>query len=64
MIHLCPKCNTLLIKCMATGVISKFSAVKLPEKVFGAKETSELFPYVCPVCGYAEWYVEKPENFK
>lgn len=64
MSYLCPKCNVALTKCIATGVISKFSATRLPEKIFPTKETSQLLPYVCPTCGYTEWYVEKPEYFK
>lgn len=62
--HLCPKCKAVLTKCIATGVVTKFSATKLPEKVFTTKETSQLFPFVCSNCGYTEWYAEKPENLK
>jgi predicted nucleic-acid-binding Zn-ribbon protein len=62
--HLCPKCNTALTKCITTSTTGKFSAIKLSVKYFTAKESSELFPYVCSTCGYTEWYVEKPENFK
>lgn len=62
--HLCPKCKNILTKCIATGVVTKLSATKLPEKVFTTKESSQLFPFVCPNCGYTEWYAEKPENLK
>lgn len=62
--YLCPKCKMELTKCMVTGVVSKFSATKLPEKVFKTKESSELFPYVCPICGYTVWYADKPENLR
>lgn len=62
--HLCPKCKVVLTRCTVTGVVAKFSATKLPERLFSTKETSPLFPYVCSTCGYTEWYVEKPENFK
>jgi len=60
----CIKCDTLLTKCIATSVIGKFSAVKLPVKNLTTKESSELHPFVCSNCGHTEWYVDKPENFK
>jgi predicted nucleic-acid-binding Zn-ribbon protein len=62
--HLCPKCNITMTKCIATSAAGKFSAIKLPVKSFTKKESSELFPFVCSSCGFTEWYVEKPENFK
>lgn len=60
----CPKCSGILIKCVATSSMGKFCAVKLPIKHFTTKESSELNPFVCLYCGYTEWYVEKPENFR
>jgi predicted nucleic-acid-binding Zn-ribbon protein len=62
--HLCPKCNSIMTKCIATSTAGKFSAIKLPVKNFTKKESSQLFPFVCPICGYTEWYAEKPENLK
>lgn len=62
--YLCPKCNGVLTKCIATGGIQKFSVTKLPEKIFTNKETSVIFPFACSNCGYIEWYAEKPENLK
>ena len=61
--HLCPKCNNTLAKCIVSGAESKFSAVKLPVKSY-TENSSGLIPYVCSTCGYNEWYVEKPENFR
>lgn len=62
--HLCPKCSSSLVKCVAkTGTTFNLTAYKFPGKLFD-KNHSELFPYVCPVCGYTEWYVENPEKFK
>lgn len=62
--HTCPKCGTPLTKCVAAGAVGKFSAVKSPVRNFTTKESSPLLPFVCPACGYVEWYVETPENFK
>ena len=59
----CVKCDAVLTKCFATSSLGRFAAVKYPNKNFNAKESSELFPYVCSKCGYTEWYVDKPENF-
>mgnify|MGYP001002063024 CR=1 FL=1 len=62
--HLCPKCKSKLTKCVArTNTMCDLAAYKFPVKPFG-KGYSDLFPYVCPVCGYTEWYVENPEKFK
>lgn len=60
--HLCPKCNEKLTPCIINGGDS-FIAVKKNAKSF-TENSSRLIPYVCPKCGYTEWYVEKPENFK
>jgi hypothetical protein len=59
---ICPKCNTSLKKCILFGAESKLSAV-LPGKSF-TEGSSALIPYVCSTCGYTEWYVKKPEQFK
>jgi len=62
--HLCQKCNNKLTKCVATtGTMFNLTAYKFPIKPF-TKERSELFPYVCHICGYTEWYVDNPEKFK
>lgn len=62
--HLCPKCKVVLIKCIATGVLGDFSATKLTKKINTVKESSQLFPFVCSICGYTEWYAERPEKLK
>ena len=62
--HSCPKCSTPMTKCTVTSAVVKFSAIKLPVRNFTTKESSPLFPFVRPACGYVEWYVETPENFK
>ncbi|MFT8315590.1 MAG: hypothetical protein ABF633_15275 [Clostridium sp.] len=62
--HLCSKCNSKLTKCVIKpDPLVKFMAYKFPVKPF-TKEYSELSPYVCPICGYTEWYAENPEKFK
>lgn len=60
----CPKCKTIMTRARATSAIGKFSAVKEPVQHFTTKESSQMLPFVCSECGYVEWYVEKPENFK
>ncbi len=60
--HLCPKCNDRLTKSIVYGGAT-FIAVKLNDKSF-TENSSPLIPYVCPACGYTEWYVDKPENFQ
>ena len=60
----CPKCNTTMTKARASGSLGKFSAIKVPVKNFISGESSPLILYVCSECGYVEWYVAKPENFK
>lgn len=62
--HLCTKCNSKLVKCVGkTGTMFNLTAYKFPVKPF-SKEYSELSPYVCPVCGYTEWYAEEPKKIK
>ena len=61
--YLCQKCSTKLTKCIIYETGSTFSAVKLNAKSF-TENSSRLIPHVCPTCGYTEWYVENPENFK
>ncbi|WP_094551278.1 hypothetical protein [Petroclostridium xylanilyticum] len=62
--YICSKCEKELTKARATSAIGKFSAIKEPIKLFTTKESSVMTPYVCSNCGYVEWYVEKPENFR
>ena len=61
---ICPKCNTIMTKAIATSAIGKFSAIKETVIYFTTKESSQLIPHVCSKCGYTEWYVMNPEKFK
>lgn len=62
MVCLCPKCNEKLTKCIIYNGYD-FKAVLINAKSF-TENSSNMIPYVCSNCGYIEWYVEKPENFK
>lgn len=58
----CLKCNTDLVASQITSAVTLVISKK-PLKRLGRLE-SEAFPYVCPNCGYIEWYVNEPEKFK
>ncbi len=62
----CLKCETILTKCIAIhGGDGNFVAYKEPyTDLQNRKTATEMHPYICSNCGYVEWYVDKPENFK
>ena len=62
----CVKCETILTKSIAiAGGDGNFVAYKEPYTELKNKKTvTEMRPYICSNCGYVEWYVDKPENFK
>lgn len=68
MTHLCPKCNTLMSEAILESggpfCISKNSGKKVG--FFGAKkeEISTINSFVCPDCGFIEFYAEEPKKFK
>lgn len=60
--HKCSKCNTNLVESRITSVVTVIVSKK-PLKRLGRLE-SEAIPYVCPNCGYIDWYVNEPAKFK
>jgi predicted nucleic-acid-binding Zn-ribbon protein len=62
----CVKCETILTKSVAlVGGDGNFVACKAPcTELKNKKTVTEIRPYICSNCGYVEWYVDKPENFK
>jgi hypothetical protein len=63
---ICLKCGTVLTESVAIhGGDGNFVACKAPSTELKNKKTvTEIRPYICSTCGYVEWYVDKPENFK
>jgi predicted nucleic-acid-binding Zn-ribbon protein len=60
----CIKCETILTNSFLDSLgASNFSVIKKSVKLFLNKK-SAFSPFVCSKCGYIEWYVNKPENFK
>lgn len=55
----CSKCGVSLVEAHIGGAIK---VTKAPAKVLGA--VSDLLAYVCPRCGFTEWYAARPEVFK
>lgn len=65
--HFCPKCsNIALTRCIAPTIgKTVLSIYKPPIKLRASQnQVDKAIPFVCPNCGYVEWYVENPENFK
>lgn len=60
--HLCLKCNTEMKKAKLE-VYMGITVRKENSKLFDHKE-SKVGCYVCPTCGYIEYYAERPEIFK
>ena len=57
----CLKCESEMIKCyVADGL--KGLLVKNPEgdRLFSNKKHTNINPYVCSNCGFAEWYADEP----
>jgi predicted nucleic-acid-binding Zn-ribbon protein len=62
----CVKCESLLTESVAiVGGDGNFLAFKAPYTELKNKKTAtQIYPYICSNCGYVEWYVDKPENFR
>ncbi len=60
----CSKCNTVLTKCIADTECGQLTLFIPRLKLMGKKRHDVAIPFVCTNCGYVEWYVESPENFK
>ncbi|WP_368487944.1 hypothetical protein [Clostridium sp. BJN0013] len=54
----CSKCNANLVECHIEFNTFSMLVAKTPRKhLFNLKPT-ELFPFVCPNCGFTEWYAK------
>lgn len=61
---LCPKCNKKLVKCIVPiNNVNLLQAYKPPHKVLNKNRTN-INAFICPNCGYVEWYAENPEVLK
>lgn len=62
--HICVKCNAEMKKARLVSYGGSYVAIeKEHKKLFDANESS-IASYVCPKCGYIEYYAEIPEIFK
>jgi len=65
--HICPKCRTLMVEANLdnSGLFRMWK--KTDEKVgfFGVKDVkiTNINQFVCPQCGYIEFYAEEPKKF-
>ncbi|MFC3885998.1 hypothetical protein ACFOU2_21970 [Bacillus songklensis] len=57
----CGKCNTKLIKAHIKGLHGEFGVSKKSSGIFVGFSYSKASPYVCPNCGYVEFYLEEKE---
>lgn len=62
----CIKCETILTKCVAVEACGRFIVHKVKDPIKNSKVNNivGLCLYVCSNCGYVEWYVDNPENYK
>jgi hypothetical protein len=61
----CPKCQTPMVAALPHDPMKgKITAFKEPVKVVTPTAKSTLTVYVCPSCGFAEWYADQPEQFR
>lgn len=65
--HICPKCNVLMVEAYLDHAGPFRIWKKTDEKVgfFGVKNDkfTNINQFVCPQCGYIEFYAEEPQKF-
>ncbi|SDL85966.1 hypothetical protein [Sediminibacillus halophilus] len=59
----CLKCGDKIIKCYVDDGL-KGLLVKNPDgdRLFSNKKNTNINPFICTNCGFAEWYADKPED--
>lgn len=66
--HICPKCSILMIEANLdhAGPFRIYKKTHKKEGLFGVKtnELTNINQFVCPECGYIEFYAEEPKKFK
>jgi predicted RNA-binding Zn-ribbon protein involved in translation (DUF1610 family) len=63
--HPCPRCQAPTAAALPHDPVKgKITAFKMPVKAFAPTHKSTLTVFVCPACGYAEWYADHPEQFR
>lgn len=61
----CPKCQTPMAAALPHDPVKgKITAFKMPVRAFAPGQKSTLTVFVCPTCGFAEWYADHPEQFR
>lgn len=61
----CPKCRTVMAAALPHDPVKgKITVFKETVKALWPGAKSTLTVFVCPACGFAEWYADQPEQFR